>query len=312
MMKPWLKHLYQETDWGFHLLYPFVWLREYMQGGWTPDRLHIERAFESTFGYPLNWDEPRTLNEKINWMKLHYRDPRQRIAADKYAVRDFVRDVIGEEYLIPLIRTYQRAHDIRLAELPDAFILKVNHGSGQNYLVRNKQQEDERKIRRQFREWMRTNHYAASREWPYKGMRPVIVAEELLVDAEGNIPEDYKLHCFGGTIETIQVDLDRETAHRRNFYDSDWNLQPFIWTEWEGERPLWPNGRAVERPGKLEEMIRVAEALSAGFPYVRVDLFQFKDRVYFGELTFYHGSGLERFDPSEYDRILGDKLKLPE
>ena len=310
-MRAWLKRMYNETGWGFRAFFPFVRARDWLQGGWRSDRSHIAREFEKTFGYPLDWKNPRTLNEKMNWMKLHVRDPLQRIAADKHAVREHVKAKIGAEYLIPLIRTYERAVDIRFAELPAAFVLKVNHGSGQNWIVKDKSKEDERKVIRKFREWMATSHYAASREWPYKNMKPMIVAEKLLVDEGGGIPADYKFHCFGGKVATIQVDLDRETLHRRNFYDPDWQLLPFIWTEWAGAKPAWPNGRDVPRPAALPEMIRVAETLAADFPYVRIDLFYCGGRVYFGEITFYHGGAFERFDPPEFDRMFGDRLVLP-
>lgn len=311
-MRAWLKRMYAETDGGGRVLFPLVRARDWLQrGGWRSDRAQIGRTFARTFGYPLDWAHPRTLNEKLNWMKLNFRDPLQRIAADKYAVREHVKAKVGAEYLIPLLKHYERAEDVRFAELPAAFVLKVNHGSGQNWIVRDKSKEDERRIVRQFREWMATSHYAASREWPYKGMKPAIVAEELLLDEQGRIPSDFKLHCFGGKVATIQVDLDRETGHRRNFYDLDWRLQPFIWTEWEGGKPSWPNGRAVERPAALPEMVRVAEALSADFPYARIDLFYCRGRVYFGEITFYHGGAFERFDPPAFDRIFGDKLALP-
>ena len=310
-MRAWLKRMYAETDWGFRMLFPCVQVRDWLREGWRPDRYAIERKFEQTFGHKLDWANPRTLNEKLNWMKLNFRDPLQKIAADKFAVREHVKAKIGEKYLIPLIRTYDCAGDIRFAELPPAFVLKVNHGSGQNWIVRDKSKEDERKVVRQFREWMATSHYAASREWPYKGMKPAIVAEQLLLDEAGKIPSDFKLHCFGGKVATIQVDLDRETAHRRNFYDLGWKLQPFVWTEWEGNQPSWPNGRAVERPAALPEMVRVAETLSADFPYARIDLFYCGGRIYFGEITFYHGGAFERFDPPEFDRVFGDQLALP-
>ena len=310
-MRAWLKKMYAETDWGFCAFFPLVRARDWLRGDWRSDRSVIERQFLKTFGYPLDWAHPRTLNEKLNWMKLNVRDPRQRIAADKYAVRALVQAQIGEKYLIPLIRKYDRAEDIRFAELPRAFVLKVNHGSGQNWIVKDKAQEDERRVIRQFREWMATSHYAASREWPYKRMPPAIVVEELLIDETGQIPSDYKLHCFDGKVATIQVDLDRESAHRRNFYDLDWKLQPFLWTEWAGDQPSWPNGRAVPRPEALPEMIRVAETLSADYPYARIDLFCCGGKVYFGEITFYHGGAFERFDPPEFDRIFGEKLALP-
>lgn len=310
-MRAWLKRLYNDTPWGFDLLFPLVRARAWLQGGWRSDRSVIGRQFARTFGHPLDWDNPRTLNEKLNWMKLHYREPLQRVVVDKYAVRAHVAAKVGVQYLVPLLRKYDRAEDIRLADLPSAFVLKVNHGSGQNWIVRDKAREDERQVVRKFREWMRTNHYAASREWPYKGMKPAIVVEQLLLDENGRIPGDFKLHCFGGKVATIQVDLDRETAHRRNFYDLEWKLQPFIWTEWAGNKPSWPNGRAVERPAALPEMIRVAETLAADFPYVRIDLYNCREKVYFGEITFYHGGGFERFDPPECDRVFGNKLVLP-
>ena len=310
-MRAWLKRTYRETEWGGRVLFPLVRARDWLRGGWRSDRSAIARQFARTFGYPLDWENPRTLNEKLNWLKLNNRDPLQQIAADKYAVRAHVAAKIGAQYLIPLIRKYDRAEEIRFAELPDAFVLKTNHGSGQNWIVRDKAREDERQIVRQFREWLAVGHYATSREWPYQGMKPAIVAEELLLDENGQVPSDYKLHCFGGKVATIQVDLDRETAHRRNFYDLNWQLLPFIWTEWDGGKPAWPNGRAVARPAGLEEMVRVAETLSADFPYARIDLFYCGGKVYFGEITFYHGGAFERFDPPETDRIFGEKLVLP-
>ena len=310
-MRAWFKRVVHETDWGQRAFFPLVRARDWLRDGWRPDRSVVARKFAETFGYPLDWKNPRTLNEKLNWMKLHVRDPLQKVAADKYAVRAHVAAKVGEQYLIPLIRKCDRAEEIRFAELPAAFVLKTNHGSGQNWIVRDKAREDERKVVRQFREWLATNHYAASREWPYKGMPPAVVIEELLLDENGRIPSDFKFHCFGGKVATIQVDLDRETAHRRNFYDLDWHLQPFIWTEWEGSQPSWPNGRAVPRPEALPEMIRVAETLAADFPYARIDLFYCGGKVYFGEITFYHGGAFERFDPPEFDRFFGDKLALP-
>ena len=310
-MRAWLKRIYRETDWGRRALFPLVRVRDGLRDGWRSDRSAIARKFAQTFGYELDWENPRTLNEKLNWMKLNFRDPLQKIAADKYAVRAHVAAKAGEQYLIPLLKKYDRADDLRFAELPAAFVLKTNHGSGQNWIVRDKAREDERAVVRQFREWMATSHYAASREWPYKDMQPAIVAEALLLDERGQIPSDFKLHCFGGKVATIQVDLDRETAHRRNFYDRDWQLQPFIWTEWEGGKPAWPNGRAVPRPEALPEMIRVAETLSADFPYARIDLFFCGGKIYFGEITFYHGGAFERFDPPGFDLLFGEKLVLP-
>ena len=179
-MRAWLKKKYAETDWGFRVFFPLVRARDWLQGGWRPDRSAIERQFLKTFGYALDWAHPRTLNEKLNWMKLNVRDPLQGVAADKYAVRAHVQARVGQKYLIPLIRAYERADDLRFAELPQAFVLKANHGSGQNWIVKDKSKEDERRVVRQFREWMATSHYVHSREWPYRGMKAAVVAEELI------------------------------------------------------------------------------------------------------------------------------------
>ena len=311
-MRAWIKRAYRETDLGFALLRPFARARDWLEAeGWRSDRDAIGRRFEKTFGRPLEWGRPRTLNEKLNWMKLNVRDPLQKIAADKFAVRAHVAARAGAGYLVPLLAKYDRAGDVRFADLPRSFVLKTNHGSGQNWIVRDQSKEDERRVVRQFREWMASNHYAASREWPYKGMKPAIVAEELLLDEEGRIPSDFKFHCFGGKAAAVQVDLDRDADHRRNFYDMDWRPLPFVWTEWEGDRPSWPNGRAVGRPAGLEEMAGLAEKLAADFPYARIDLFYCGGKVYFGEITFYHGGGFERFDPPEQDLRFGEMLALP-
>ncbi len=306
-----LKQLYATNDRAFHFLEPFVRWREWLaQGAWRTDRAFISRRFKQTFGYELDWNTPHTLNEKLNWMKYHDRRPLLQQAADKYVVRDYVAEKAGADCLIPLLAVFHRAADIQLDGLPDPFILKVNHGSGQNYVVRNKTTENLPALRRQFHAWMKTSQYPFSREWPYKQIKPVIIAEELLLDEQGRLPVDYKFHCFNGRVEFIQMDMDRETRHRRNFYSRDWQLMPFIWTEWEGNEPLWPNGEVIDPPDALADMIRLAETLAADFPYARIDLYYCRGRINFGEITFYHGSGLERFDPPEWDATFGGLLRL--
>lgn len=281
-------------------------------GGWRSDESAVSHDFARVFGRPLDWGNPQTLNEKLNVLKTRFRVPEMTRLVDKWAVREVVRGKIGEKYLVPLLGVWERARDVSFAELPDAFVLKVNHGSGQNAIVRNKAKEDERALKKTLARWMKENHAVFSREWPYRGVVPRITAEELLLEGDGSLPKDYKFHCFAGRVETVQVDLDRETAHKRNFYDLDWRKQPFLWCETEADgAPKWPNGPDVPRPAALEEMTVVAETLSRGWPYVRVDLFCVAGKVYFGELTFYHGSGLERFFPPEKDLALGKLLAMP-
>ena len=310
-----LRHWYAHSG-AFHaLLFPLLRLREsLLLGHYLPPRVRISRTFRRTFGHPLPWAAPRTLNEKLNCMKHLVRLPLQRTCADKHAVRAYVAEKIGPEHLIPLLATFTRARDVTPAAIPSpSFILKVNHGSGQNIVVRDAASTDFVPIRLQLSDWMHTSHYLLSCEQPYRGIRPLILAERLLLAPDGTLPLDYKLHCFAGRPEFIQVDIARETDHHRNFYTPDWRPLPFLWCEWDGDRPLWPHAPDVPPPppALLQQMLTLAQTLAAPFPYVRVDLYLHQNRIYFGELTFYHGSGLERFSPPDTDLLLGQKIPWP-
>ena len=310
-----LRHWYAHSGVFHALLFPLLRLREHiLLGHYLPPRTRISRDFRRTFGYPLPWDTPRTLNEKLNGMKHLVCNPLQRTCADKLAVRDHVAQTIGPDHLIPLLATFDRARDVTPAAIPSSsFILKVNHGSGQNIIVRDASTADFRSIRLQLSDWMRTSHYTLSCEQPYRGIPPRILAEPLLLAPDGTLPLDYKLHCFAGHPEFIQVDIDRETNHRRNFYTPDWRPLPFLWCEWENDTPLWPHAPDVPPPPAplLQQMLDIAATLSSPFPYVRVDLYLHQNKIYFGELTFYHGSGLERFSPPDTDLLLGTKIPWP-
>lgn len=310
-----LRHWYAHSGVFHALLSPLLRLREaILLGHYLPPRTRISRDFLRTFGHPLPWDNPLTLNEKLNCMKHLVRTPLQRTCADKLAVRDHVAKLIGPDHLIPLLATFERARDVTPAAIPSpSFILKVNHGSGQNIVVRDAAATDFVSIRLQLSDWMHTSHYALSCEQPYRGIPPRILAEPLLLAPDGSLPLDYKFHCFAGRPEFIQVDIDRETNHRRNFYTPDWRPLPFLWCEWENGTPRWPHAPDVPPPPPplLQEMLTLAETLSRPFPYVRVDLYLHQNKIYFGELTFYHGSGLERFSPPETDLALGQKIPWP-
>lgn len=282
----------------------------FMASHCIPTRLYLHLVYRWRFGHWAHLRRPATLNEKLHWKKLQGARPLATTVSDKYAVRAWVAEKIGPQYLIPLIAVLDRPEDLDLAQLPDGCVIKTTHASGQNVIVRDKREIDEESLKDQLRKWMRHNEYYLSREPQYRTIRPRILVERLLTDADGQVPMDFKLHCFGGNVETIQVDIDRFTDHRRNFYDVDWRLLPFTWSFWKHGRPLWPNGRAVEKPKGLEEMVKVARTLAANFDYVRVDLYYCRDRVYFGELTLHHGGGWERFDPPSYDLYYGNKLNL--
>jgi len=246
---------------------------------------------------------PRTFNEKIQWLKLNCRDPRLTSLVDKYEVRRYVESKVGAKHLIPLLGVYENPSEIEFHKLPARFVLKATHGSGWNILCRDQAQLDVPAARITMTKWQATNFYRVGREWAYLAVPPRILCEEMITDAHDNPPPDYKFFCFHGKPCFIQVDLDRFSGHRRNMYDSEWQLLPL-----EFEYPSEPN--QVPPPANLSEMLQIAARLSEDFPFVRVDLYSVLGKVYFGELTFYPEKGVGRFRPAAYDRVVGDCLDL--
>lgn len=276
------------------------------------DEFYIKKSFLKVFGIEPNLQDPKVLNEKIQWYKLHFKHPLIVQCADKYAVRSYVTETIGKEYLIPLLFHTQNPSDIIPENLPDfPFIIKANHTAGTHHIVRDKKAVNWKKIQTDCKWWLKLNYYYMEKEWQYGLIKPRIVVEELLIDTNGQVPSDFKLHFFDGKFEFLQVDLDRFTLHKRNIYDKDWNLLPFTWSILDNHgNPVWDNGRLVERPKNLELMIELGAKLAKPFPYVRVDFYLLGDKIYFGELTFHHGGGLEHFTPNEWDVFYGKKVPL--
>ncbi len=283
---------------------------KYLASHYVPSRVYLHLFYRWRFGAWANLRRPATLNEKLLWKKLYGYRPFHTTITDKYAVREWVTQRVGEHVLIPLLAVFERADELDLARLPDSCIIKVTHGSGQNVMIRGKSTVDESQLKALLRQWLKQNMYYLSREPGYRWIRPRLIVEQLLTDADGNIPMDFKFHCFHGRVEAIQVDIDRFDQHRRNFYDVHWQLLPFTWSWWGKNGPLWPQGRAVAKPPQFAEMRDVAQTLSKEFDYVRVDLYNCRDKVYFGELTLHHGGGWERFDPASWDLYFGNKLDL--
>lgn len=312
-MVKFLKYFYHHTSLGKLV---FNWLfKTYHKYriNYVNEKTFISQNFKKAFGYTLNWENPTSLNEKINWLKRYYRTPLQTQCADKYAVRTYVKEKIGETYLIPLLFMTENVSDLVAENLPNQpFILKTNHGSSGGIVIKNKENIDWNFVQKEIKNQLKTNYYKQSKEWQYKNIKPCILAEKLLMEANGNLPFDYKFHCFHGKVKVIQVDIDRFSNHKRNLYTANWELQPFTWSVWKENKPLWPNGKSVPKPENLEQMINVAQRLSKPFPYVRIDLYNCSGKIYFGEITFHHGSGTERIEPKEWDLKLGSYLQLPE
>jgi hypothetical protein len=311
-MSKFIKKMRYHSNFGFwlalmvHKVYIFINYRV------KKDEYYIQKSFQKIFGYTMDFENPNTLNEKIQWYKLNFKHPLIVQSADKYEVREYIAKTIGEEYLIPLLFHTQDFKEIISENLPEVpFIIKANHTAGTHHIVRDKALVDWRKIQIDCHWWLHLNYYYMEKEWQYNTIKPRIVVEKLLVDDKGQVPSDYKMHYFDGKFEFLQVDLDRFTVHKRNIYDHDWNLLPFTWSilDKKGE-PVWDNGRDVERPKNLELMIALGEKLAKPFPYVRVDFYILNEAIYFGELTFHHGGGLEHFTPNKWDAYFGQKVSL--
>ena len=277
------------------------------------DTNYIRFRHWKRYGKTLSLKNPKTLNEKINWLKIHDRTPLHTLCADKYAVREYVGKKIGEQYLIPLYYHTKNPQEIvpeNLGQFP--CIIKTNHDSGGGFFVHNPKHIDWSDVRNKLAERMHTNYYHKAREWQYKNIQPCIIVEKLLLDDDGKVPMDYKIHCFNGKPEIIQIDLDRFSDHKRNLYDTDWNLLPFTWSMWENGKPLWNNGKQIPRPNNLETLIELAKTLSFDFIYARIDFYEIGQSIYFGEITFHPGSGFEKIHPGEWAYTLGKRLGLPQ
>jgi len=253
-------------------------------------------------GMHLNLDNPRTLNEKIQWQKLYGTTPLMTRLADKYLVRDWVTEKIGSQYLIPLLGVWDRFDDIDFDGLPQGFALKANHGAAWNIIVSDRAALNIPDARAKFNEWMATDFGLKSGfQMQYSGIPPKIIAEQLL---PGESIDDYKIWCFDGQVKYIWIDIDRTGDHKRVIYDTDWQPQPFV-VAFDAPDVM------PARPTGLETMVEIASELSKGFPQVRVDLYNVNGQIYFGEMTFTSHNGT-RVMPLEFAYQLGDWTKLPE
>lgn len=263
------------------------------------EKLYIKRRFNKTFGCELKWENPKTFNGKIQWLKLHDRNPLYTKLADKYEVRTYVEEKIGSSYLNELHGVWTSHTDINFNTLPNQFIFKTTHGSNWNIICHSKSDLKIPAARKRLKKWLSKNYYDLGREWVYKDILPRIICEKYL----GPEILDYKIFCFNGEPTLIQIDVDRYSNHRRIFYDVKWNIQLFT-----VHYPKY--AVAIPKPGNLDEMIYVACKLSKNIPFVRVDLYSINGIVLFGEMTFFPGNGFEKFLPEECDYEVGRYLNL--
>jgi hypothetical protein len=254
-------------------------------------------------GYKLNLKNPKTLNEKIQWLKLNERKPLHTLCADKYAVRKYIKEKIGEKYLIPLLYHTNNPYNIIPENLPNIpHIIKTNHNSGEVFIIKDKAKANIKEIQNKLKKSLKINYYYIGKEWQYKNIKPCIIVEKLLLDNNSNIPNDYKFHCFNGKLVFIQVDINRYTEYKKNLYDPNWN---FIDCQWKR-----PNGGNVKKPHMFNRMKLLAQIIAKDFRYIRVDFYNIGDDIYFGELTFHPACGWANFFPIEWDEKFGKKLIL--
>lgn len=278
-----------------------------------PDKLFLIYSFHKYHNYFMSFKNPKSLNEKIHWLKLYDRTKLHTQCADKIAVRKYVSDSIGDNYLIPMFKVMDDVKELSYSNLPEyPHIIKTNNGCGSNLVVLDKENLNFASIQNDFKDYLKYNHYYMTKEWQYKNISPKILVEKLLLNDDLSLPNDLKFHCFNGKVEFIQLDIDRNSDNRkRNLYNCNWELLDLLWCPIEDGRPIWPNSQKVfDKPNKLNEMIEISNKLSLPFRYVRVDLYENKNNIYFGELTFHHGSGVELFTPLSADILYGNLLQL--
>ena len=273
-------------------------------GRWLPDKLYVSLKYRCKLHKSINWNKLSSFNEKLQWLKLYDRKPEYTIYVDKYAVRDYIAKTIGEEYLIPLLGVWDTPEEINFDQLPNQFVLKCNHDSGGLCICKDKSSFDIEFSKKKLSKSLTTDYYLGGREWPYKNVPRKIIAEKYMVDESGYELKDYKIFCFNGEPKIIQVDFDRFTNHKRNIYDLEWKLLDI-----EIEYPS-AKDHIIEKPKYLDEMLMLARTLSKDIPHVRTDFYCINDKIYFGEMTFYHESGFGEFTPRSADKWLGNKLDI--
>ncbi len=285
----------------------FQLLREFIK--WflnrcLPDRQYLLLWYRRNIGRRLDLRNPRAFTEKLQWLKLNWRCDLLTQCADKYEARKFVKDKIGPEVLKEVYGVYEKPEDIDLHQLPDAFVLKVNHGSKQNIFCKNKTELDWNAAVRLLKKYCKANYYYPYREWAYKNIIPRILCEEHLTK-DGESLYEYGFYCYDGVPRLVEINEYRDAFHRVNMFDLDLNLLDNKY----GSPPLQG---PVARTSQFDTMREYAAALSAEFPFVRVDLICVRGRIYFSELTFYPLAGLCKLDPDSFDYFLGSFLKLPQ
>ena len=272
---------------------------------WMKDETYLRMCYRIFMGEKLNLYQPKTFNEKMQWLKINSRKPEYSNYVDKYKVREHVRNLIGEKYLIPIVGVYENFEEIKFEDLPSKFVLKCTHDSGSVIICKDKDKFDIKKYKKKVKKLLKRNYYYIGREWPYKNVKPRIIIEKYLQDDKSEELNDYKIFCFNGKAYMILVCSNRKKNDKNtDFFDINWNKMNLTREYHENSKHI------IEKPRNLKKMIEIAELLSKDMYFMRVDLYEINGRIYFGELTFFPSSGFEGFNPKEWDIKLGNMIKL--
>jgi hypothetical protein len=263
------------------------------------DKLYVQIDYFLYMGKRLRLNPPVTFNEKLQWLKLYANKEEYTQMVDKYEVKKYIADIIGEEYVIPTLGVWERFEDIDFEQLPNQFVLKCTHDSGGLVICKDKSQMDMNAARKKLNKCLARNYYYQTREMPYKNVKPRIIAEKYMVDESGTELKDYKFFCFNGKVKCLFILVDRFINTRLNFFDRNFKLLPF-------ERGYPNTHKTIEKPLNYDKMVELAEFLSKEIPFVRIDFYNINGQIYFGEFTFTPGNGVEPFVPDAWDKKVGE------
>lgn len=274
---------------------------------WVPDEMYLKILYRLSLGKKCNLKNPVLYNEKLQWLKLHDRKPEYARMVDKHEVRSFISETLGEEFLIPSYGVFNSFEEIDFSKLPDQFVLKCTHDSGSVEICKDKNAFDKKGAEERLTAAMGKNYYNTYREWPYKNVKPRIIAEKFMVDESGDDLKDYKIMCFNGKAKVIEIHENRFTegkSHTQTFYDREWNKLDIA------QDCSLPTKETKEKPEKLDDMLELSEKIAKDMYHVRIDWYLVNGQIYFGEITFFDGSGFEPFKNEKDEEFLGSLIRL--
>ena len=274
---------------------------------WMSDKAHISFLYLCYMHRKLDLKNPKSFNEKVQWLKLNCKNDELMNMVDKYNVREYISRQLGEEYLVPILGVWKSPNEIEFDKLPDKFVLKCTHDSGGVVICQDKKNFDTDKAKKKLTKALKRNYFYNTREYPYKNIQPRIIAEKFMDDGEGNVPNDYKILCFNGIPQNIMICTGRKNGHADYyFFDFEWNFLPYNKVD-----KLLPSNFSMPKPINLDKMYEFAKKLSKEYILSRIDFYEIQGHLYFGEITFFPASGYDRDITRETDLFFGKKIKLP-